>query len=219
MSSKRVQVIKALQEIHYRTPPDERSRDAAKSNRVLQAALEIVLINGWRGLTIEGIAARAGVAKQTIYRWWPSKGAVLFDAVIADGFDWPPFPDTGDLSADLTTSIRTHASAFMEPPFGAFMRALLVGAEEDEVLARRLARVTTEAPIEPAARRFEAAKRTGQVDSEVNSEVLAEVAFGAILMRWLLGTGEIDAAFADSVAALAIRAAAPRAAAPKAGTS
>ena len=64
------------------SPPDASRRSSAARQSILKAARELVLRVGYAQLTIEGIAAKAGVGKQTIYRWWPSKGAVVFEAVL-----------------------------------------------------------------------------------------------------------------------------------------
>src|ERR1700733_11955746 len=77
---------------------------------VLEAADDLLVERGFAQLTIEGIAARAGVAKQTIYRWWPSKTDVLLDAFLADAAEELTPPDTGDLAADL----RLHLGALAE---------------------------------------------------------------------------------------------------------
>src|SRR6266545_6203541 len=79
----------------------ERARQA-----VLEAADDLLVEHGFAGVTIEGIAARAGVAKQTIYRWWPSKVDILMDAFVDDMAQHLTPPDHGDLGLDL----RTHLS-------------------------------------------------------------------------------------------------------------
>ncbi|MCP2258834.1 transcriptional regulator, TetR family [Streptoalloteichus tenebrarius] len=63
--------------------PDPTRRSERSRQAILTAALDLVVEIGYRKMTIEAIAARAGVGKQTIYRWWPSKGAVVFDAILA----------------------------------------------------------------------------------------------------------------------------------------
>jgi AcrR family transcriptional regulator len=89
-------------------------------------------------LTIEAIAARAGVGKQTIYRWWPSKGAVVFDAFLAEqesedcGHD---LPDNGDLEADLKAVLRATAANLLHPHADAQYRALTSEIQHDPVLA------------------------------------------------------------------------------------
>ena len=63
--------------------PDPTRRSNASRQAILDAAAELIAEVGFRRLTIEAIAVRAGAGKQTIYRWWPSKGAVVFDALLA----------------------------------------------------------------------------------------------------------------------------------------
>lgn len=84
-----------------RRQPDPRRRDAAVHRAILAATVELLEASGFQQLTIEAIAARAGVGKQTIYRWWPSKAAVVLEAYIAAGFERVPTPDTGTLTEDL----------------------------------------------------------------------------------------------------------------------
>jgi AcrR family transcriptional regulator len=77
---------------------------------------------GYAKLSIEGIAAAAGVGKQTIYRWWPSKGSLLFDAFLTladDGQDGATagLPDTGDLAADLKLVLRATAAELNDPRY------------------------------------------------------------------------------------------------------
>src|ERR1700749_36574 len=62
---------------------------------VLNAADDLLVERGYAGVTIEGIAARAGVAKQTIYRWWPSKVDILLDTLIEDAGRQLRTPETG----------------------------------------------------------------------------------------------------------------------------
>ena len=91
--------------------PDSTRRSERSRRAIYDAALALVGEVGYAKATVEGIAARAGVGKQTIYRWWPSKGAVLLEAFLDlsdqaaraadDGQGMHEIPDTGDLEADL----------------------------------------------------------------------------------------------------------------------
>src|SRR6201994_4155010 len=71
---------------------------------VLEAVDDLLVERGFAGVTIEGIAARAGVAKQTIYRWLPSKVDILMEAFVDDMTHHLTPPDQGDLGSEL----RTH---------------------------------------------------------------------------------------------------------------
>lgn len=84
-----------------RRQPDPRRRDPAVHRAILAATVELLEASGFQQLTIEAIAAQAGVGKQTIYRWWPSKAAVVMEAYIAAGIERVPTPDTGTLTSDL----------------------------------------------------------------------------------------------------------------------
>src|ERR1700754_5038901 len=103
-------------------------RSAQSREAIMRAALEMCQELGYARLTIEGIAARAGVGKQTIYRWWSSKAEVLFEAFVEFGAQaageaeeaWEgagALPDTGDLAADLKTVLRATVDGLLDPRF------------------------------------------------------------------------------------------------------
>src|SRR3954454_11836286 len=97
------------------TAPDTTRRSEKSRRAIYDAALDLVAEVGYQRTTIEGIAARAGVGKQTIYRWWSSKGDVLMEAFLdlseqaaeaAQPGGQYVIPDTGDLAADLKAVLR-----------------------------------------------------------------------------------------------------------------
>src|SRR6202451_1156755 len=83
---------------------------------VLHAADDLLVERGYAGVTIEGIAARAGVAKQTIYRWWPSKFEILMDTLLEDAAGALAIPDTGTLAQDLRQHLRPVAGSLAAAP-------------------------------------------------------------------------------------------------------
>jgi AcrR family transcriptional regulator len=113
-----------------------RSEDARQA--VLQAVDDLLVEVGFAALTVEGIAARAGVAKQTIYRWWPSKVDILLEALADDLAQHLTPPDRGDLARDLRTHLRRLAVFLTRSDPGAVLRALLGLAQHDAALAARL---------------------------------------------------------------------------------
>jgi AcrR family transcriptional regulator len=126
------------------------------------------------------IADRAGVGKQTIYRWWPSKSAVLLDAMIHRAQQVAPSPDTGDLAADLRLFLR---STFAAAPGN---RSLLIGvlreALGDAETMDRLAAFT-------AARRDEMmrdrARNRGQIGAAGEAGNVVDQAFGLLWYRMI----------------------------------
>src|SRR2546423_4364752 len=115
-----------------------RPRSAQDRQAVLTAATEIVRESGFAALTIEGIAARAGVAKTTIYRSWPNRAAVIMDAVFAASAEPLAFPDTGSAQEDLRRQIGAVVKLFSDPSFGPLFVGLLAESQHDAVLAAAL---------------------------------------------------------------------------------
>jgi AcrR family transcriptional regulator len=114
----------------------KRSEEARQA--VLEAADDLLAERGFARLTIEGIAARAGVAKQTIYRWWPSKTDILLDAFADDAAEDLAPPDSGDLARDLRIHLSRLAGFLTQSDAGAVFRALAGLAQHDADVAARL---------------------------------------------------------------------------------
>ncbi|GAA3582872.1 TetR/AcrR family transcriptional regulator [Kribbella ginsengisoli] len=113
-----------------------RSEEARQA--VLEAADDLLVEKGFAGLTVEGIATRAGVAKQTIYRWWPSKTEILIEAFVDDAAQYLTPPDTGDLATDLRRHLARLADFLTKTDAGAVFRALAGQAQHDPTVADRL---------------------------------------------------------------------------------
>ncbi|XVS61250.1 TetR/AcrR family transcriptional regulator [Actinosynnema sp. CA-299493] len=187
------------------TRRSERSRVA-----ILTATRELIGDLGYAKLTIEAIAARAGVGKQTIYRWWPSKGAVVFDSLLAlserpDG-GGIELPDTGDLEHDLKAVLRATATEFSDPAFEAPIRALNTEIINDPDLAA-VYREKMEGPMREAKRRrLRSAQAAGQLPPDTDLDLLIDLLYAPLTQRWLLRSGPLDDAFADALVTTTLRA-------------
>ncbi len=115
-------------------PRSEKTRLA-----ILDAAADLLLSNGFSEATIEAIAARAGVSKVTIYKWWPSRGAVAIDAYFHRFIQSTIFPDSGNTVVDITTQVL-HLIETFRGRAGEVMAELLGQAQLDPALKRRTAR-------------------------------------------------------------------------------
>ncbi len=115
-------------------------RNEASRRAILEATRDILRIESYDRLSLDGIARRAGVGKQTIYRWWSSKAAVVVDAVL-DGFiPTPPLPEPS--GSDIAAALRDWLLAFREqiasPVGDTLSRALTGAAAVDDTAATRL---------------------------------------------------------------------------------
>lgn len=122
----------------------EGRRGAARSETarlaILRATAHQFADRGYDQLTMEGIAAEAGVGKQTIYRWWPSKGALVAECLL-EGMLMPDRflpPDTGDVRADLTAWLDDVLAFIDDERHEALLRSLVAAATENVEVGRRL---------------------------------------------------------------------------------
>ena len=198
------------------TPDPARRNDRAR-RAVLTATLDLLQRVPYARLSIEGIAAEAGVGKQTIYRWWPSKAAVLFDAflLLSDGGDGTPpaLPDTGDLRADLTLVLRATAREMGDSAFAEPMRALATEVAHDPELAAAY-HARLDAPLKEAKRqRLRSAQASGELADDLDLDIAIDLLWGPILTRWLQRSGPLTDAYIDGVVATALAGMRPRRAA------
>src|SRR5579884_2152436 len=110
-------------------PRSERARLA-----ILEAAADLLMEGGFGAATMEAIAARAGVSKVTVYKWWRTRGAVAIEAYFHRYKQTIGFEDTGDLTRDLTAQIQALVEAFRGRA-GQVMAELIGQAQTDPVLA------------------------------------------------------------------------------------
>lgn len=194
--------------------PRDTSRRSERSRRaILTAAGELLADVGFARLTIEAIAARAGVGKTTIYRWWPSKGAVVFDALLeAQGpsSDARKLPDTGDVERDLRDVLRAVIDELADPQVDRLQRTIAAEIQHDTELAGELVERLLQPQLEATEQRLRAGQEAGQLDPHADVTVATELLFGPIFHRWLLRTTPLDDAYADRLVVLVLDGLRPR---------
>ncbi|MGW5718506.1 TetR/AcrR family transcriptional regulator [Amycolatopsis sp. NPDC003865] len=116
-------------------PRSGNKRDETARLAVLHAADDLLVEHGYAALTVEAIARRAGVAKQTIYRWWPSKGEILLDTLIEDSARCFPVPSGKPTAEAIRGYLRAFARFLTGNPAGRVLLALLAQAQHDPVTA------------------------------------------------------------------------------------
>lgn len=112
-------------------PPDPGRRNEQSRQAILDASIALISERGYDNVSIEAIARRAGCGKQTIYRWWPSKGAVVLEAATRSLNPVVVFPDTGDIVADLRTQLLGILELVTTTGFGAAYRGVITAGQSD----------------------------------------------------------------------------------------
>ena len=154
----------------------------------MDAALGLCAEQGYGSVTVEAIAARAGVSKKTIYRWWPTKGAVVLEALHESSGDDISVPDSGDIVADIQTQLEL-LSEFMTGPYGGAYIGLIAESQHDERLARALADQFIQPRNDVTIARLRTAQEQHQLAGDADLPLLVEQLYGPIHYRVLLHLG------------------------------
>ncbi|ALV36059.1 TetR/AcrR family transcriptional regulator [Streptomyces sp. CdTB01] len=198
--------------------PDATRRSESSRRAIHDAALALVGEVGYPRTTIEAIAARAGVGKQTIYRWWGSKADVLLEAFVdlsaqaAREAGGEPYviPDTGDLAADLKTVLRATVDQLTDPRFAVPSRALAAEGLVNEQVGRVFVAKLLEPSLQLYVDRLRAAQEAGQVRPEIDPRIALELFVSPLAQRWLQHTGPISHDYTDTLVDYALNGLAPR---------
>ncbi|MGA2835016.1 MAG: TetR-like C-terminal domain-containing protein [Acidimicrobiales bacterium] len=174
-------------------PRSERVRLA-----VLEAAADLLVEGGLAAATIEAIAARAGVSKVTIYKWWPSRGSVAVDAYLHRYRQTGTFEDTGDLATDLTGQIRLMIRAFSGRA-GAIMAELIGQAQSDPALAALLRSHWLEPRRDASTAVLLRAVERGQIVPDTDIPVVLDQLYAPLYYRITMQHEPLTADLADTL--------------------
>lgn len=169
--------------------------------QVLDAVADLIAEGGADNLTMEGVAARSGVAKTTIYRHWPTRSALIVDAVRGC---WAHLvaPDTGDLRRDLHAALET----MKETELGSFSRMVpsLIAAAMSDPEIDRLTRALAEERRQPMIELLTRARDRGELPDDLDPDVAYDVIMGPLIFRKIHRREPINDAYLDGVIEVAI---------------
>ena len=181
-----------LQETHGPGRPRDPRLDIA----ITEAAITVLRDRGWTGFSIEEVASRAGVSKTTVYRRYPSKIALAFDAWIGDRDVRFPGTDTGSIWGDLTAYVMGSIRMSDNAVWNAILPALLAEARTDPTVGETLGAVWAWR-IEVLTEILDRGKARGEIPPETDVQHVREVLDGPMFLR-IVVTGEpMDLLFAD----------------------
>ena len=185
--------------------PDPTRRNERSRLAILDAAVSLIAELGYDRVSIEAIAKRAGVGKQTIYRWWPSKGAVALEALDNSLATVVDFRDSGDIVEDLRHHMKNVTQVLGSTQIGPVIQGLIAAAQSDPALSRaHLERV-----IEPATAawhdRIARAHKSGEIRGDADPQAIIDMLFGAMYFRLLLHTRPLEPEQIDAALDIAFR--------------
>ncbi|MGW5867152.1 TetR/AcrR family transcriptional regulator [Streptomyces sp. NPDC055239] len=179
-----------------------RRRNEEARRAVLEAALRLIADADGAPVGVDAIAREAGVGKQTLYRWWPSKGAVLLDALSGRAERAVPVPDSGSLREDLRAVVTSTFEEAQAAPVGPALRTLAQEAARDPRLAD-LMREFTQARRTALREVLSRGQERGELTADSDLDLMVDQVYGVFWYRFLLGhapLGEREAvSLADSL--------------------
>jgi AcrR family transcriptional regulator len=160
-------------------------RNQEAHEAIMDATFALLRETGYLQLTIEGVAARAGVGKTTIYRWWPSKGALVMEAIQRQQVLAPTPPNTGNYRDDLRTVIRETIELLTASPLGPALSALAVDTLGDPERTKQMRQIN-KARRDLTLGILERAAADGALPHGVDPGLLFDVCAGTVLYRTLI---------------------------------
>jgi AcrR family transcriptional regulator len=175
-------------------PRSERSQHA-----ILHATTQLLEERGFVALTMEEVAARASVSKATIYRRWPTKGTLVFEAFSHAFLARQPLPNTGNLRSDLLTALRAWIRAVKGTVTGRTLVGLIAEVQRDPELAV----IWSERFVKPVRVQhrlmIERAIERGEIPPTCDADVAIDLLFGPAYHRLLQSHATLSDRFARSV--------------------
>src|SRR4051794_2811306 len=175
-----------------------RPRDPSRDGVIRAAILRLLADVGYGALTMDAVAAEAGVGKATIYRRWRPKKDLVVDTIAELTREEAEAPDTGSLEEDLRLMLR-RLVAVINGPVGAATLSLLSTVPHQPALAEAF----RSGPLEVWRHAFDQvwarAEQRGDLRPGVSGSLSAEATSALLVQRWLLTGEPVDDAYADEV--------------------
>ena len=168
---------------------------------VLQAAGELLFADGMSGFTIEKVAALSGASKMTIYKWWPSKGALALDGYFRKVEPELGFPDTGEIERDLRVQLHAFLGVIRDTVGGGIIGELIGQAQLDPDLKAAFLQRYSGPRRALAVAALRRAQERGQLDAATDPEVVVDQLWGACYHRLLVPDQPLTADFVDALLA------------------
>lgn len=163
---------------------------------VLRAAAALLLNEGIKAVTFDRVAKVAGSSKMTLYKWWPSAGALAAEAFFAHSEHQLEFPDTGDIRADLTSQLRAFVRLITHADTETAIAGLIGVAQTDPELSAAFSQHYSAPRRALALTVFERARDRGQLRGDIDLGILVDQLWGACYNRLLIPDAPLNEDYA-----------------------
>ncbi|MFI5102007.1 MAG: TetR/AcrR family transcriptional regulator [Terriglobales bacterium] len=185
--------------------PPGRPRSEESRQSILRSTLKLLKQDGgFPELSIEAIAADANVGKTTVYRWWPTKAALVADAFFASAEDELQFPNTGSVQRDMSLQMRRVIRIFRSDR-GKVVAALLAGGQSDPELLEAFRERFLWPKRQQAYQTLQRGIDRGELPAGSDLDLILDSLYGPIYMRFLIRHDKLDESFADEICGLVLQ--------------
>jgi AcrR family transcriptional regulator len=164
--------------------PNIERRNPNSHSAIIKAKLDLLERVRYSSLTIEAIAAEAGVGKATVYRWWPSKGALVAEAMTSMLVVEDP-PELGDIRNDLIAAVEISIANYLRPPSGVLVHALASDIADDPVLLESFRNSFIHPRRNVVARLLHKGIEDGRLPPSPDPDLVMDMWAGALFYRGL----------------------------------
>jgi len=187
------------------TRPPGRPRSEESRRSILRSTLKLLKQDGgFPELSIEAIAADANVGKTTVYRWWPTKAALVADAFFASAEEELQFPNTGSVQKDMSLQMRRLIRIFRSKR-GKVVAALIAGGQSDPELIEAFRERFLWPRRRQAYQTLQRGIDRGELPADSDLDLILDSLYGPIYMRFLIRHDKLDETFADEICGLVLQ--------------
>jgi AcrR family transcriptional regulator len=181
------------------TPLPSAKPKSRTETAILDATRELLAESGVHGLTMEGVAARAGVAKTTVYRRWRSKDELALAVLIDMVEQVAAVPEQDDTRAELVAFVEGAVRILGRTLMGRVMQGLVSELAAAPELAKAFQERVVALRVAEVRRIVERGIERGDLRSDVDLDLVHELLFGPVYYRLLLSGAPLEAGLAERV--------------------
>lgn len=179
-----------------RRPGRPRSDEARQA--ILESTLALLKETGFNDLSVEGIAARAGVGKATVYRWWPNKAALVIEAFLQIVGPELRFPK-GDSVRDTIQQQMRRVTKLWRGEVGAVLASIIGAGQSQPEMLEAIRKNWVEPRRAEARALIQKAQMKGEIRADIPADTMLDILYGAFYFRLLVGHAAADQALVDAI--------------------
>jgi len=186
-------------------PPRGRPRSERSRRAILDAAAQLLTERGYAAITIEGVAAKAGVGKTTIYRWWSTKADLYVDLYSELALRIVPPPDTGSFERDLVILVQGAFRLYRETAAGLALAGIVAEAQSNASVSEKVRNRFAPSRRQVIMTILERGQERGEFPASADIQIIGDLIIAAVWASLLIGNRPLTARRAEQLVRAILR--------------